>query len=82
MIMADKTRLEYKLIGTQFSTKERDLRRFEEMITDHLNKGFKLQGEPFFVESLMYQPMTREVKVVDPIPTSATQTPSPRSALK
>ena len=73
--MADKARLEYKLIGSRFSTKERDLRRFEEMMTEHLNKGFKLQGEPFFVEDLIYQPMTREVKVVDPAPTPATQSP-------
>ena len=75
--MADKTRLEYKIIVTHFSTKERDLRRFEEMITDQLNMGFKLQGEPFFVENLIYQPMIKEIKAVDLTPTSATQSPSP-----
>ena len=77
--MADKTRFEYRLIGTPFSTKERDLRRVEEMITDQLNKGFKLQGEPFFVDNLIYQPMTKEVKAVDPIPTAATEGPPPRT---
>ena len=79
MFMADKTRLEYKLIGTPLSTKERDLRRFEEMITDHLNKGFKLEGEPFFVDNLIYQPMTREVKAVDATPPPATQSHLPRA---
>ena len=77
--MADRIRFEYKLIGTPFSTKERDLRRFEEMVTDLLNKGFKLQGEPFFVDNLIYQPMTKEVKVADPTPTPATQKPLARA---
>ena len=50
-------------------------------MTEHLNKGFKLQGEPFFVEDLIYQPMTREVKVVDSTHTPATQSPLPQNGL-
>lgn len=46
--MADKPQFEYILVCTPFSTKERDVRRFEGMITDHLNGGFKLQGTLFY----------------------------------
>jgi len=64
-----KTPIEYIIVAVPFHADAATHDELARKVNEKLNAGYELLGAPFLGKEMMYQPMTRPISPVSPLPT-------------